>query len=51
MKKCNLDVIKPWITKRVSDLLGFDDDVIVGFIFNQLDTQVFIYEFLHSKLL
>ena len=33
--KIRLDVIKPWITKRVTQLLGMDDDVVTEFIFNQ----------------
>ena len=38
--KVNLDTIKPWITQRVMDLLGIEDDVIVEFIFNLLENQV-----------
>ena len=38
--KVNLDTIKPWITQRVTDLLGIEDDVIVEFIFNLLENQV-----------
>ena len=37
MSKVNLDTIKPWITQRVTDLLGIEDDVIVEFIFNLLE--------------
>lgn len=40
MTKVNLEVIKPWITKRVNDILGFEDDVVIEFIFNQLDEKV-----------
>ena len=41
MSKVNLDTIKPWITQRVTDLLGIEDDVVVEFIFNLLEkTQV-----------
>ena len=37
MSKVNLDTIKPWITQRVTDLLGIEDDVVVEFIFNLLE--------------
>uniref|UniRef100_A0A452FHU6 PWI domain-containing protein n=1 Tax=Capra hircus TaxID=9925 RepID=A0A452FHU6_CAPHI len=37
MSKVNLEVIKPWITKRVTEILGFEDDVVIEFIFNQLE--------------
>ena len=39
MTKINLGTVKPWITKRVIDILGFEDDVVIEFIFNQLDTK------------
>ena len=34
-----MDVMKPWITKRVSELLGMEDDVVTEFIFDQLEGQ------------
>lgn len=37
MTKVNLDVIKPWITKRITQILGMEDEIVVGFIFNQLE--------------
>ena len=40
MIKVNLDVIKPWITKRFQELLGIEDDVVIEFVFNQLDDKV-----------
>jgi PWI domain len=39
MSKVNLDTIKPWIYKRVTELLGFEDDVVIEFIFNQLEEK------------
>lgn len=42
MSKVNLEVIKPWITKRVTEILGFEDDVVIEFIFNQLEVKVII---------
>ena len=58
MAKVNLDVIKPWITTRVTELLGFDDDVVVEFVFNLLentkspdpkDMQINLTGFLNGK--
>ncbi len=40
MLKVNLDVIKPWITKRLEELLGLEDDVVIEFVFNQLEDKV-----------
>ena len=39
MSKVNLDTIKPWITTRVNQLLGIDDDVVVEFVFNLLENN------------
>lgn len=40
MAKVKLDIIKPWITRRLEELLGMDDDVVIEFVFNQLDEKV-----------
>uniref|UniRef100_A0A7S0WPQ6 PWI domain-containing protein n=1 Tax=Pyramimonas obovata TaxID=1411642 RepID=A0A7S0WPQ6_9CHLO len=38
MKKVNLEVIKPWITKRVTELLGgVEDEVLIGMIISYLE--------------
>ena len=37
-----LDVLKPWIGKRVAEFIGMEDDVVVEFIFNQLEAKVII---------
>jgi serine/arginine repetitive matrix protein 1 len=37
MAKVKLDALKPWIAKRVSQILGLEDDVVIEFIFNQLE--------------
>jgi len=37
MNKVNLNVIKPWITKAVIDLLGFEDEVVIDYAFSQLE--------------
>lgn len=49
-----LDVIKPWITTKITQLLGMEDDVVVEFVYNQLEEKVrqqlyrrttFVYDF------
>lgn len=37
MSKVKLDVLRPWMTARIIQLLGFEDDVLVDFICNQLE--------------
>lgn len=39
MKKVNLDVLKPWITERVTQILGTEDDVVIEFVFSQLEEK------------
>jgi len=39
MNKVNLDSLKPWITEQVITYMGDEDDIVVDFICNQLDTQ------------
>ena len=39
MEKVNLNTIKPWITERLNDLLGFEDDVVIEFVFNLLESN------------
>ncbi|KRZ84300.1 Serine/arginine repetitive matrix protein 1 [Trichinella sp. T8] len=40
MKRIDLDVMRLWITKRVSEILGMEDDVVVEFVLNQLEEEV-----------
>ena len=39
MEKVNLDVIKPWITKKLIEILGFEDDVVMQYVFNMLESE------------
>ena len=51
MSKVKVDVLKPWITKRTTEMLKIEDDVVVEFIFNQLEEKVsFIRYFLVQTL-
>ena len=40
MSKVNVDTVKPWIAQRVTELLGIEDDVLVEFVYNQLEPRV-----------
>ena len=53
MSKVKVDVLKPWITKRVYEILKMEDDVVVEFIFNHLEEKVcfvFVKSLLNIKL-
>jgi serine/arginine repetitive matrix protein 1 len=32
--------MKPWITQRLGELLDIEDDVVIEFVFNQLEEKV-----------
>ena len=40
MKKVKLDVIKPWISTRITELLGVEDELVIGFVFGLLEEKV-----------
>jgi len=37
MAKVNVDVIRPWIATRATELLGFEDEVLIKFVYGLLD--------------
>ncbi|KAL2609278.1 hypothetical protein R1flu_027851 [Riccia fluitans] len=37
--KVKMDVIRPWIATRVTELLGFEDEVLINFIYGLLDVK------------
>lgn len=39
-KKVKLEVITPWISGKVTDLLGFEDEVVIGYIAGLLEAEV-----------
>lgn len=49
MSKIKLDVIKPWIQDKLTEILKIDDDVVVDFVYNQLDEKVQFFAFLKKK--
>lgn len=40
MKKVNMDVMQRWIQQRITSLLGFEDDIVVGTCVNYLVEEV-----------
>ena len=47
MSRVNVDSIKPWIAKRVTELLGIEDDVVVEFVYNQLEESRVMHIFFY----
>ncbi|CAH8621835.1 unnamed protein product [Heterobilharzia americana] len=41
MTRINLESIRPWIVKRITELLNFEDEVVCDYVFNQLEERVF----------
>lgn len=39
MSKVKLDVLRPWISKKITDILHIEDDVVVEFVYNQLEEE------------
>lgn len=39
MEKVCLDTIKPWISEKITKMLGIEDDVVIEFIFNMLENE------------
>ena len=55
MEKVNLDVVKPWIQKRITELLGgIEDEVLIAYIFELLESSrvsitLFTFMFLYLQ--
>lgn len=41
MKKVVLEVIKPWISQQITEILGFEDEVLIGYVFGLLEERQF----------
>jgi len=37
MRKVKLDALKPWIHEKLTEILGFEDDVVIDYAINQLE--------------
>lgn len=35
--RINWEVMKPWIAKRVTELLGIEDEVLIAYIYEQVE--------------
>lgn len=42
MSKVKLDVLKPWITQKITEILKMEDDVVIDYVNNQLEEKVAI---------
>lgn len=43
MTKVKMDVMRPWIATRVTELLGFEDEVLINFIYGLLEGKVQLF--------
>ena len=39
MKKINLDVMSKWVTERLTEVLGFEDEIVIGLVVNSLSDK------------
>ncbi|KPJ11416.1 Serine/arginine repetitive matrix protein 1 [Papilio machaon] len=39
MSKVKLDVLKPWITQKITEILKMEDDVVIDYVNNQLEEK------------
>lgn len=39
MRKVNLTVIRPWIAKKIVELVGFEDEVVVEYAMGLLEDE------------
>jgi serine/arginine repetitive matrix protein 1 len=46
MTKVKLDVLKPWITQKITEILKMEDDVVIDYVNNQLEEKVLDLNFL-----
>uniref|UniRef100_A0A1B6CCS8 PWI domain-containing protein n=1 Tax=Clastoptera arizonana TaxID=38151 RepID=A0A1B6CCS8_9HEMI len=51
MTKVKLDTIKPWIAQKITEVLGIEDDVVVHFVFNQLESKVLCNSYMFDYLI
>ena len=57
--KVKLDAMKPWIHEKLTEILGFEDDVVIDYAINQLEetntpdpkaVQINLTGFLNAKV-
>jgi len=37
MSKVEMGVIKPWIAKKITDYIGFEDELVINFAISELE--------------
>ena len=50
MNKVNWEVIKGWVAKRITELLGVEDEVLIGYVFEQLENKAVSSSYVMQKL-
>ena len=47
MKAVNIDVINKWISDKLTEMLGFEDEILIGTIINMIaaETVCFVFQF------
>ena len=56
MRKVNLSVIRPWITKKIVELIGIEDEVVVEYAMGLLEDEQqpvhsILFWFIHESFL
>ena len=39
LRKVNIGVLRPWIAKKVTEMIKFEDDVVVEYVFGMLEDR------------
>ena len=39
LNKVNWEVMKGWVAKRITELLGLEDEVVIGYVLEQLENK------------
>lgn len=39
MRKVDLDVIRSWVVKKVTELVGFEDDVVIEYALGMMEDK------------
>jgi len=39
LRKVNIQVLRPWIAKKVTEMIKFEDDVVVEYVFGMLEDR------------
>ena len=39
LRKVNIAVLRPWIAKKVTEMIKFEDDVVVEYVFGMLEDK------------